>query len=467
MKKTIAALTLICFLAVVPVKAHAEPVTAAIITAGAVGSLLVAGAAANYYKPTTPPAISHAVTVAGAVARSAMMAYHSMNTYFQDQMWGKLVTAKMALTDVYAKAAAAPTTYPLLKAATSTQTNAPYALPVTSYAGTSYPHTVGTPITYNGANYVVASYAHLTSGGCTNVCMTSDKPPTVYMNYPQAGHMEIIQNYDYGPKDIWIFDVSSPPTPIYAAATVAQFKASIAPSGTVTDTATQAEIDTMIASNQSSVSVVDDANPGSGNVDNSPPVVPPSSATTTSQAPPSITGLGTQGAVAATTALTAAQTNVATKQAAVDTAQDIYNANPTPSTLADLRAKQAELSQAQTGAQAAANTSAQAQQANEEAYPDIAKDAVKHFDFSKLNMLKNIMANTFPFSLLTGLVGYYNVFLGEPTPPVFTIPMPLGNEMTVDLTSFNPIAEIMRWVIGTLMSIGIIYVLVRFWRGVA
>ena len=88
-------------------------------------------------------------------------------------------------------------------------------------------------------------------------------------------------------------------------------------------------------------------------------------------------------------------------------------------------------------------------------------------NLAPLNNLKGVLTSTFPFSLAPSIAGYYSALIASPSPPVFTIPFPLGFNMTVDLTPFDGIATICRWLVSILMTVGAIYYVIHFWRGVS
>lgn len=167
------------------------------------------------------------------------------------------LTGYMAYTDIKSLINGHESTYPNLSTAFKVQTNTPYNLVSGDYSGQNFPHTVGTKMTYNGTTYQLTSFEHLTSGGCSTVCQPADKPPAFYTNYPYSGYMMVVQNYNYGQKDIWNFSPSSPVTPVYAPATDAQATANLGGASGLSTNQNNEMVD-MARANPSKVQVPED-----------------------------------------------------------------------------------------------------------------------------------------------------------------------------------------------------------------
>lgn len=101
----------------------------------------------------------------------------------------------------------------------------------------------------------------------------------------------------------------------------------------------------------------------------------------------------------------------------------------------------------------------------EESLPDTSPDSLRSFDWSKWIQLKGLLQNTWPFSLLLTIPGYLSGLIVTPTPPTFNLPIYGGNTLTISLSIFDPIAVMLRWLIGVLVTVGGIQSIIKFWRG--
>ena len=77
------------------------------------------------------------------------------------------------------------------------------------------------------------------------------------------------------------------------------------------------------------------------------------------------------------------------------------------------------------------------------------------------------MEKTFPFSLLTTLSGYLDVLVVDPVAPSFDMHIYQEQKLHIDLSFFDPVAALVRWVIGILLTIGAILGMQKWWRGVS
>lgn len=91
----------------------------------------------------------------------------------------------------------------------------------------------------------------------------------------------------------------------------------------------------------------------------------------------------------------------------------------------------------------------------------------KSLDFTPFHSLKGVLASTFPFNLASTVAGYYSAFTAAPAAPVFDLALPLDQSIHVDLTVFNPIAALIRFLVGSLLSIGCVYYVIHFFRGIS
>lgn len=184
-------------------------------------------------------------------------------------------------------------------------------------------------------------------------------------------------------------------------------------------------------------------------------------------------------------AVTAAQAAVDTQESETDrlraiatNAQAVADADPTELNIqiaaaALTAANQADidLAAAQTSlsAQMAAMTAQTSAPVQIEAPPDNptsidATPAKKTLDWSKYQALKSVLLTKFPFNMLTQLTSYYNLIsYGNGNAPSFSLPI-MGNYMTVNLAVFDPVAIIIRYLLGLIMTVGVIFFIVRFWR---
>lgn len=104
-----------------------------------------------------------------------------------------------------------------------------------------------------------------------------------------------------------------------------------------------------------------------------------------------------------------------------------------------------------------------------ESMPSVAKpDEIKSVDFSTLARLNGVISNTFPLSMLTNVPSYLAPLLsGDVSAPQFDIPLYGDKKFHIDLTPFDPVAAVMRFIMALLISIGMILYVIRFWRGVS
>lgn len=92
--------------------------------------------------------------------------------------------------------------------------------------------------------------------------------------------------------------------------------------------------------------------------------------------------------------------------------------------------------------------------------------ARKALNFDKFKDLKDGFAQVGPYPLVQGLSNFYSMLVAEPVAPSFDLPV-YGNTMHVDLSPFDSVAAVVRWFLALLLTIGMIFYAVRFWRGVS
>jgi hypothetical protein len=92
----------------------------------------------------------------------------------------------------------------------------------------------------------------------------------------------------------------------------------------------------------------------------------------------------------------------------------------------------------------------------------------KQFDFTPLDQVKNALATTYPFNLPQSIASYYTRLSGGTgLAPSFTLPMPNGNTMTIDLSIFDPVAVAIRFLVALVITVGVMYYLIHFYRGIS
>jgi hypothetical protein len=246
-----------------------------------------------------------------------------------------------------------------------------------------------------------------------------------------------------------LYDVNAQ-SPTYSAATDYQFRTAISTANsTLLDSTLDSEMNTMVKEKGGAVSIVSSSNPQ--NVDTaaafSPPVAP--SAAQIQAAAQSDTISSLTGAVTAQTAAErAAYLNYSsTKTPAANAAYQ--------QVIADRNAATAALSDKLNTATDVAAT--------------IPNNPAPHsLDFTPLDQVRDKLSTTYPFNLPLSIGSYYSRLSGgSGTAPVFVLPLPGNNHMTVDLALFNPVAVAIRFLISILITVGAIYYIIHFYRGIS
>lgn len=178
-------------------------------------------------------------------------------------------------------------------------------------------------------------------------------------------------------------------------------------------------------------------------------------------------------------AVAAAQSASDAAHAAAQQAGSAAAANPGDAGLANAYAQaaagaaaaDAALAQAKARQAAADNgfTNMSSQMADEKPLPANGElEAIKSIDFSTLARLNGVVSNTFPLSMLTNVPSYLTPLLsGDVSAPQFDIPLYGDKKFHIDLTPFDPVAAVIRFIMALLISIGMILYVIRFWRGVS
>lgn len=342
MKKSLVAVVMVLFLTVSTAKAFVPlAIPASYWVASAV--LHVAAASAGlYYAMKSGNASS--VNTSGVVSRPSSVTWVDL-TLPTPAVVEKNITTKMTKSQAESISTAKPTTYPNVKAACQTQTNAPMSTTQLNVAG-YYPPTL--PI---GTYITVGSTTYITTG---NAMFNQHYAQTSYNGVPYAkpdvlagsGFILFYTNTS-GWWDQWkvLVSTSSPPSPVYSSASDSQFAATLSQNGTsgAVKSLYQAELDAMMQDSSYVPTFTDDTT--------GLPYVPPSSY-----------NVGTPSQVAAYNA----NQDAKEKAVAADTAAAAstraawlnYSSNKNATTLAGWRSAQA--TQAGTAATGAANTATQA-----------------------------------------------------------------------------------------------------------
>ena len=90
----------------------------------------------------------------------------------------------------------------------------------------------------------------------------------------------------------------------------------------------------------------------------------------------------------------------------------------------------------------------------------------KTIDFEPFKELNGMLANTYPFNLPSSIASYYHALVGTGAAPVFDLPL-FGNTIHVDMAFFNPIATMIRYMVGLLVSSGMLFYIIHFIRGIS
>lgn len=470
MKKTVSVLLITLIISFAPMRnAHAEPISATVITATALGGLLLAAGGAYYYKPAVPPAVHHAFSLAGTFGRVLLNCYYQLDQYNRENMMGALVTAKANFDDLLDTIVNNPTDYPNLYAASQVTNpypggNEPWKEAITATAGQ---YIVAAAVQGRATSVEVSAPMSGYGGWCYPYASpTTIGNPISGIQYTKRanGLLPTSSSSGYSVVKVTVYLNTNLP-PLTRNATAQEFRDTVAPTGAVANETYENELDSLVAGHADVVHFVDTANP-LDDVDTAPPYAPPVGATAAPTQPAAVTGLGSTAATQAAAASQTANSNLAAAKQNYDAAKDAYAANPTPEALDALKAAEQALTEATQAAQAAAQTASDAKAEEEASYPGLNVDTFKSLNFSKWLELRNVMANTWPFTLLTALAGYVELFLADGTAPTFDLPIYGDITLHCDLSPFDPVATCVRYVFTIFIVVGGIYGIVRFYRGV-
>lgn len=425
-----------------------------------VGSLIVVTAAGVAYYSRSGAASS---VNAQAVSRASNAYWYSKGG--ASAALAVLITAHKPLVStlptstVMAAASADPSKYPLLASHTKQSTALNTADPVSDYSSLS----VGSYVLFAGNNYI------LNTKTSTLTCM-SDVGSRHDTNYPYFngttyGDRYYQRNATRGSCTApnWSYTlyimtgsaVSSGVVPVVPA-TPSQFALKIAPTGTITSSALEDELDRMRAIPE----YVPTFNDESTGLPWAPPageVIKPDKADVL------------QNLIAARDA---AKNAVEQAQLNVGNAGTALTADPSnPERVRDLDNARLQLARAQ-----AELARLQAELAKElpvtdtpdpdDDMPDIGDTpSLKSIDWSSGRRLLGQMETAWPFNLLLSLRGLLQPLESSPVAPSFDLPIYGTSKLSISLAVFDPLAAILRWAFSLLLTYSGILLVVRWYRG--
>lgn len=457
---------LILFLTVVePTESHAY--LSAIIPAAAIGAAILVTTSATLYRPSAsvpppywPPG-GGIVTSAGRVGRVLVGAQVAWTNYGQTVLRGNYVAAVATIAALQSKlvqgGALLQDKFAGLSSWLLKGGSAPAAT-IDSPMGSIVTGSNGLPVVLGPWNWTIGRFENGTAP-------LPESRPGLFNGQPVIFAAPVYDApywYYSRRSDITGTPAVLPPQP----KTSAEVYSSLG-SGSTPPPSALSDIDRMIEESVSDygISIVDAPQPSA--IDSASPVVwpavPPSSV---DQDLPLITGLNSP-------AIVAAKSGAANSQALLTQAQSALNqymqANPlaTPDTDPQLKDLQAAAADAQDVADASRAAYTDALQQSAESYPNASPEPLKKLNFDSLRSLSGAVSSVFPFTLISGLSEMYSRLTAEPSPPVFDLPMPLGNSIRIDLASWDSVARIMRYFVALLTSVGVVFYIVRFYRGVS
>lgn len=458
MKKLISALLIVSLICSTYREAEAIAIPVAAVVVGS-ALLLTAAGTAYYSNPSTSAAASAAVSTAGNYYRAVDAYTSGVTAYGKQQIYKDVATLKVsgqALIDAVKNAADG--TYSALK---DLLTNDPSTIPPDSLPSAGDVVTAS-----NGFNYALSGgYALFASNALQDV-------ERLGVQFYSSGYVYysyyVRETYPVNPSaciaNVYRAPVSSttlPSTylpPVSPVVTPADLPSRLSPGGSIPADVAD-EMDDLIKNNPSIATPTAGATAtGTAALDDSgsqvPPYVPvlPDGVSTTP--PDTVTGLGAQ-------TLADAQARLAAAQQALAEAQAAAAADPASLPL------QQVVTTAQTAVANATQAVSNADEKASESYNTPQKPPLRLFDFSKWTQLLNIMSNVWPFTLLLTLSDYFNLLVTEPVAPVFSLHIYQDKQLSIDLSMFDTIALITRWIIGLLLSFGSVQLLLKWWRGVS
>lgn len=171
-------------------------------------------------------------------------------------------------------------------------------------------------------------------------------------------------------------------------------------------------------------------------------------------------------------ALQKAQENAQNLRSIADQAKADALADPTNPTKAAAAAAAAaaagaaELEVEKLKSAAATQTAAQTEKAADTA-ASVPNATRKTIDLSAIKTLKGALDTTYPFNLPHSISSFYSRFVAPAETPAFDLYMPLGQTLHVDLAPFEPLAIVIRYFIGIIVTVGMFYYIIHFFRGIS
>lgn len=436
-------------------RAEANPALIIPFAAAAVGSVLLTAGVVKYYAPAVNSGLHNTVSNIGTLGRIAVATWNASTQYGTDQIYQKYVTAKISFSDLISKAVT-----PYMDPAITK----PYPNLFTKLTMVNAPE-------FNETNNF--QVGDIVKSGGVGFRITSTNPTeTGYLNGGAGGYCAgggFINSTSYrkcwgdlgnGFYNYCTWGSCSPSTlPMAAKSAKAisdSYNSDVASNLPLWPDVYSGEIDNLIKDQPNIVHYVDTTTPES-DLDTAPPFVPPATAV----APGSNTTTAPTSS-AATSAQTAAQTKAQVLSQATSAVENYQTAHPASTVANDpvLKDLVAAKDAAQVAATAASNLAAQTAAEADVSVPAANADALKAIDFTPFLTLQGVLANKFPFTLLSSISGYLNVLSGTGTAPVFHIPI-YGNILTIDLSFMDSVAIVSRYLIATLMSVGCVFYVVR------
>lgn len=331
---------------------------------------------------------------------------------------------------------------------------------------------VGDKFTYNGTSYIVTTkhdrqefISGVPPNGGLPMLVSGGARLEVYFVTGNTAQYSVKWGYD-------LYDITpSTPDITTTPATVSQYVSTISETDSKLKAAYQAEINKM-HQDENYIPTFTDETTGL-------PAAPPPPGTVATPKQVSDYNKARAAAAARESATAANNSAVAAAQTAANNAgqklsyaQSAYNANPgDPSLAAALAAAQsaadaANAALAQMQATAARSAAEEAEKESDSA-ADVPTATRRDVDLTAFTALKGALNSTYPFNLPQSIYGYYSRLVAPAQAPTFELHMPYNQKMLIDLSPFEPIAIMMRYLIGILVTAGMFYYIIHFFRGIS
>lgn len=439
MKKLTASIMLFVMLLTAPFRAEANPGVIVVGTV-AMGAALLTVSGVTYYKPLEGSfsGPSHVASVLGATGRILYTTWQDYSAYSTQIIKNKLITAKIVFSDLLSMVKNNASTYPNLYDAL-TDINSK-TVDTSSYDAISVGDVISTPFGYRtvtgkdyGSTATMLNYCSPNDGNSNPCWRTSN----VHVGYgASCGDFCFYQT-------VTISFGSTNVVPTTVDASASDYRSRLNASLGIYS----GEIDALISSNPNIVHFTDTATPDT-DLDTAPPFVLP----VTPPVPQTVSNLGAETKTAVDSRLAAAKA----AQAAAATA---LAADPTNQALIDAKAAaDAELAAAQKATDAAT-------QATGEKYISPESPILKQLNFDKWRQFLNLLTTLWPFTLIVSFSGYVSAFVREPHAPEFDLPIYGGTGLHISLSMFDIVAQLCRWVIATLFTLGIVQRIISWYKG--